>query len=103
MKKAGGVKCQKLLGWMVLIYMVGVCTGLLIMLGTLAAYICTSCGVSPESTQTIEFRSLVSIPAGYLVLAPLSSLRDMSALSFAAALSLSALAYTAAVLLIEMP
>ena len=46
---------------------------------------------------------MVNIPAGYLVLFPLSSLRDLSALRYAAVASLLALTYTGIVLLVELP
>jgi amino acid permease len=82
---------------------VGVCVGLIILLSCQAAYIAVNCGIDKEFTNTIEFRSMVNIPAGYLVLFPLSTLRDLSALSFAAMLSICAVTYTTIVLLIELP
>jgi solute carrier family 38 (sodium-coupled neutral amino acid transporter), member 11 len=102
-KKAGGRPCQKFLSTIILIYMLGGCVGLSILLSTLAAYLAVNCGVDVEFTKTMTFRSMVNIPAGYLILMPLSLLRDMSALSFAAILSILAITYVTILFLCELP
>ena len=49
----------------------------------------------------MEFRALVSVPLGYLILFPLSSLRDISSLRFATMASIFALSYTCLLLIVE--
>lgn len=67
----------------------------------MAAYICTNLGLSEDFTSSMRFRAYVVVPLGYLVLFPLSSLRDISSLRYATMASIFALTYTCIVLVVE--
>jgi len=67
------------------------------------AYICDEFGANSKFVDTIEFRALIGYPATLFCFFPLSLLRDMSAFAVGGLLSLIALFYTAAVMVIEAP
>lgn len=92
---------SRVLSASIVMYGPGVGCSNAIILTTMAAYICSNLGVNEEWTQTCEFRAIVAIPLGYLVLFPLSSLRDISSLRYATMASIFALTYTCLVLVVE--
>lgn len=64
---------SRFLGAAILVFGVGNCCSSQIILCTMMTYICNSAGVNPDFTSGMEFRAMVSIPVGYLVLFPLSA------------------------------
>lgn len=65
------------------------------------AYICNSFGVNQDFTAGMEFRAMISIPVGYLVLFPLSAQRDIASLKYAVMGSIFALTYTSLLFVVE--
>lgn len=65
------------------------------------AYICNSFGVNQDFTGGMEFRAMISIPVGYLVLFPLSAQRDIASLKYAVMGSIFALTYTSLLFVVE--
>lgn len=59
--------------------------------------------MSADYISSIEFRCFSNFPLAILVLIPISLLRDISSLAFASMLSLIALLYTGALMLVELP
>ena len=102
-KIAGGACLQRALGVIIFIYLTGTCVSYQIVISTLAAYICTSLGVSDDFTGSMEFRALVNLPIAYILFFPLCIMRDMSAFRYCGLISLLALFYLGMVLTIELP
>lgn len=101
--KASGERMGRFMTIASICYLFGTLTGYAIIMISLIKYSLIAFGVDDKLVNTKLFSVYICVPLMYLVLYPLSLLRDMSSLRYAGLGSLIALFYTAIVLIIELP